>query len=62
LDIRHVNWRSFYEINFVGKNYRPLDASSWPIRDSGLLGPVVLTPVDVIAQDKLPENQEGKGP
>lgn len=60
LDIRHVNWKSFYEINFVGKNYRPLDASTWPIRESGLLGPVVLTPVDVIPQDKLPAAPSGK--
>jgi hypothetical protein len=46
LDLRHVDWKSFYEINFVNHSYRPFDASGWPIRDSGLLGPVVLTPMD----------------
>jgi hypothetical protein len=45
LDLRHVDWKRFYEINFVGHNYRPFDASGWPIRDSGLLGPVTLDPL-----------------
>jgi len=30
----------------VNRDYRPFDASGWPLRDSGLLGPVVLTPMD----------------
>ena len=54
LDIRHVSWKSFYEINFVGRDYRPFDASTWSIRDSGLIGPVVLTPEAAVAQDGLP--------
>jgi hypothetical protein len=29
----------------VNINYRPFDASNWPLTDSGLLGPVILTPV-----------------
>jgi len=45
LDIRKVNWKYFYDINVVNKNYRPLDASNWPVRDSGLLGPVSLQAV-----------------
>jgi hypothetical protein len=48
LDRRQVEWKSFYEINFVDRDYRPFDASGWPVRDSGLLGPVVLTPMDQI--------------
>jgi hypothetical protein len=56
LDLRHVNWKSFYEINFVNFEYRPFDASTWPIRDSGLIGPVVLTPMDPVARDGLSEN------
>jgi hypothetical protein len=44
LDQRHVSWKSFYEINFVNINYRPFDASGWPLRPSGLLGPVTLAP------------------
>jgi hypothetical protein len=44
LDRRHVSWKAFHEINFVNKNYKPFDASNWPVRDSGLLGPVKLVP------------------
>src|SRR5439155_7331123 len=47
LDRRGVDWRAFHEINFVNKNYKPFDASSWPLRDSGLLGPVQLIPLSL---------------
>ncbi len=49
LDRRKVDWKYFYDINVVGRNYRPLDASQWPLFDSGLLGPVTLTPMRVPA-------------
>lgn len=42
LDRRGVRWKSFYDINIVNRQYRPLDASTWPPFDSGLLGPVSL--------------------
>ena len=45
LDRRGVEWRIFHDINFVNINYRPFDASQWPVRESGLLGPVTLTPI-----------------
>jgi hypothetical protein len=45
LDRRKVNWKYFYDINMASKRYRSLDASDWPPRDSGLLGPVVLQPM-----------------
>ena len=45
LDRRGVKWKNFYDINFVGLDYKPFDASNWPLADSGLLGPVTLTPV-----------------
>jgi hypothetical protein len=45
LDRRGVKWRNFYDINLVNIDYKPFDASSWPLADSGLLGPVRLTPV-----------------
>ena len=45
LDIRGVEWKYFHDINVVGKDYRPLDASQWPLRPSGLLGPVALVPL-----------------
>ena len=45
LDRRQVRWKYFNDINFVNIDYRPFDASNWPLTDSGLLGPVTLTPV-----------------
>ena len=49
LDRRGVKWRNFYDINFVNINYKPFDASNWPLADSGLLGPVRLVPVTRLA-------------
>ena len=49
LDRRSVKWRSFYDINFVNIDYKPFDASNWPLADSGLLGPVLLQPVAKVA-------------
>jgi len=45
LDQRGVKWKSFYDINMVNLDGKPFDASSWSLTDSGLLGPVTLTPV-----------------
>jgi hypothetical protein len=45
LDRRKVQWKIFGDINIVDVNYRRFDASNWPLTDSGLLGPVTLTPV-----------------
>jgi hypothetical protein len=45
LDRRGVAWKTFYDINFVGIDYRPFDASKWPVRESGLIGPVHLRPI-----------------
>jgi hypothetical protein len=45
LDRRKVKWKYFYDINVASKRYRSLDASDWPLFDSGLLGPVTLTPL-----------------
>jgi hypothetical protein len=45
LDIRKVDWKIMREINFVNINYKPFDASGWPLQPSGLLGPVTLTPL-----------------
>jgi hypothetical protein len=45
LDRRGVKWKSYHDINFVNLDYRPFDASAWPLTDSGLLGPVTLTGV-----------------
>lgn len=40
LDRRKVEWRIFHDANVVNINYRPFDASAWPVFESGLLGPV----------------------
>lgn len=45
LDRRGVTWKAFHEINFVNRDYQPFDASHWPPRPSGLLGPVRLLPL-----------------
>ena len=45
LDRRGVPWKIFRDINFVGIDYRPFDASRWPVRPSGLPGPVTLQPI-----------------
>jgi hypothetical protein len=42
MDRRKVPWKIFHDINVVNINYKPFDASSWPVFDSGLIGPVVL--------------------
>jgi hypothetical protein len=45
LDQRGVKWQNFRDINFVNQDYKPFNAASWPLTDSGLLGPVTLTEV-----------------
>jgi hypothetical protein len=45
LDRRGVAWRIFEDINIVGIDYKPLDASKWPVRPLGLRGPVRLAPL-----------------
>lgn len=42
-DLTGVNWKYFKDANLVAYGYTgPLDASKWPLRDCGLLGPVRL--------------------
>jgi hypothetical protein len=48
LDRRGVNWKVFYDINFISLGGRKFDASDWPLADSGFLGPVRLIPTDRI--------------
>ena len=46
LDKKGVEWRKFYDINFVDINYRRFDASNWSPVSSGLLGEVRLVTFD----------------
>jgi hypothetical protein len=50
LDRRKVNWKYFYDANVATHGGRGvLDASNWPLFDSGLIGPVQLKPVRKLA-------------
>ena len=49
LDLRGVPWKTFHDANVVNVDYKPLDASAWPLRDSGLLGPVTLRRLRTLA-------------
>jgi hypothetical protein len=42
LDRHGAPWKTFHDANVVGIDYKPLDASGWPLRDSGLVGPATL--------------------
>ncbi|MCC7086556.1 MAG: hypothetical protein IT427_16280 [Pirellulales bacterium] len=42
LDRRKISWRNFYNANVMSKQGKALDATDWPVFDSGLLGPVTL--------------------
>ncbi len=52
LDRNNVSWKKFYNINLaaVGPDggYTKFDASSWQPRESGLLGPVTITPMKLV--------------
>ncbi|MBD0823713.1 glycosyl hydrolase [Aestuariibaculum marinum] len=44
-ELRGEEWKIFYEINMVNKDYQKFDATLWNPMPSGLLGPVTLTPL-----------------
>ena len=43
-DLNGVKWKYFTDINIVTIDYKKFDASTWPVRANGLLGPVTLLP------------------
>lgn len=45
MDRHGIEWKKFYDINMVDINYQPFDASGWKPMESGLMGPVNLTPL-----------------
>jgi hypothetical protein len=46
LDRRTVDWKIMKDINLASLRYQALDASTWEPQPSGLLGPVVLIPME----------------
>jgi hypothetical protein len=50
LDRQGVQWKIFRDANILDVNYQPFDASKWKIMDSGLIGPVTLTPLKKLNQ------------
>ncbi len=48
MDQRKIPWKIMRDTNVVNINYRPFDASGWPLTPSGLIGPVTLVPMKPI--------------
>jgi hypothetical protein len=44
-ELKGEEWKIFYEINMVDKDYKKFDATKWVPMPSGLLGPVTITPL-----------------
>lgn len=44
-ELKGEEWKIFYEINMVDKDYKKFDATQWSPMPSGLLGPVSITPL-----------------
>ncbi len=44
-EMRGEEWKNFYEINMVNKDYKTFDATQWQPMPSGLLGPIALIPL-----------------
>lgn len=45
LEMQGKEWKIFYEINMVDKDYNKFDATKWAPMPSGLLNPVTITPL-----------------
>ncbi|WP_428232286.1 glycosyl hydrolase [Flavobacterium sp.] len=45
MELKGQEWKIFYEINMVDKDYKKFDATKWNPVPSGLLGPVTITPL-----------------
>ncbi|WP_296684903.1 glycosyl hydrolase [Flavobacterium sp.] len=45
MELKGEEWKIFYEINMVDKDYKKFDATKWEPTPSGLLGPVSITPL-----------------
>ena len=45
MDRRGVQWKIFRDANVLSTGYTKFDASGWPVREAGLMGPVKLIPL-----------------
>ena len=45
MELKGQEWKIFYEINIVDKDYNKFDATKWAPMPSGLLNPVTITPL-----------------
>lgn len=45
MELKGQEWKIFYEINMVDKDYKKFDAAKWTPTPSGLLGPISITPL-----------------
>lgn len=45
MELKGQEWKIFYEINMVDKDYKKFDATKWSPMPSGLLGPLTITPL-----------------
>ena len=53
LDRNNIEWKKFYNVNFNARMRQNtknniFDASKWEPRESGLIGPVTITPMKVV--------------
>ena len=45
LELRKVDWRIMKDVNILSVAYQKFEPDKWPLEESGLLGPVTLTPL-----------------
>lgn len=45
MELKGQEWKIFYEINMVDKDYKKFDATKWNPTPSGLLGSITITPL-----------------
>ena len=50
-ELRGEEWKNFYEINMVNKDYQKFDATKWNPMPSGVLGPVTITSLKLLKED-----------
>jgi hypothetical protein len=53
LDRNNILWKKFYNVNMAARLKQNtkngiFDASSWPSRESGLFGPITITPLKIV--------------